>query len=147
MIIHIFQQKYIFFGKNKKTPQEKFPRGEYNRSLGSFYRLIKGKEEEIGSYSFTRNALCSANAGTGTVADGAVVFNLADAGARTVADGAVVVDFSDAGAGAVADGAVPVDFSDAGARTVADGAVVVKMTDAGAAGVTDGAIVFNLSAA
>ncbi len=97
MKIHIFRQKYIFFGKNKKTPQEKFLRGEYNRSLGSFYRLIKGKEEEIGGYSFTRNALCSANAGTGTVADGAVVFNLADAGARTVADSAVVVDSADAG--------------------------------------------------
>ena len=81
MKIHIFRQKYIFFGKNKKTPQEKFPRGEYNRILGSFYRLIKGKEEEIGSCPFAGDAWGFADAGAGTVAHGAIAFDFADAGA------------------------------------------------------------------
>ena len=98
----------------KKPRKKNSYGGEYNRSIGSCYRLIEWEEEEISSHPFAGNSLGPTDAGSGTVAHRAVVFDLSDAGTRAVAHGAVVVKFTDAGTRAVADGAVTVDLSDAG---------------------------------
>ena len=64
MNFHIFPQKYIFFGISKKNPARKFPTGQkYNKSIGSYDRLVEWKEEEKRSYPLAGNPLCSSDAG------------------------------------------------------------------------------------
>ena len=49
--------------EKKRTPQEKSHGAEYNRSLGSCYRLIEGDEEEKHGRPLAWNSLGSADAG------------------------------------------------------------------------------------